>query len=183
MKNKLLKTIGTAALSILMLTTFGQIRALAQSDSKTEDQNADQMTEDLSSQRENDRNLTGVWETVVTPRNCMTGTPVAPDFQGLITFNDGGTLAEIASGGNPALRSPGHGVWQRTNSWRNYSMKLIFLRFNASGVLIGKQRIIQTVHLSGNGDESTSSGTVEILDLNGNVLGGGCSTSTATRFE
>ena len=183
MKNTLTKKIGGMTLAILMCAAFAQIRVFAQEDIKIADQNAEQMTQNLSSEREDGNTLTGVWETVVTPRNCMTGVPVAPDFQGLITFNEGGTLAEIAGGGNPALRSPGHGIWQRTSGRRNYSMKFIFLRFNASGVLIGKQRITQTLRLSADGDQSTSNGIVEVLDLNGNVLGGGCSTSTATRFE
>lgn len=128
------------------------------------------------------KSIEGVWETVVTPRNCQTGAPVAPDFQGLITFIEGGTVAEIASGGSPALRSPGHGVWQE-NSSRNYAMKFIFLRFSLTGVLIGKQKITQTLELSANGNQSTSTGTVEILDLNDTVIGSVCSTATATRFE
>jgi hypothetical protein len=184
MKNIITKKIGGMILAVLMVAAFAQVRVFAQQeDTKIEDQNAEQTTQNLSSEREDDNPLVGVWETVVTPRNCMTGVPVAPDFQGLLTFNEGGTFSEIASGGNPALRSPGHGIWQRTGGRRNYSMKFIFLRFNASGVLIGKQRVTQTIHLSANGDQSTTSGIVEVLDLNGNVLGGGCATSTATRFE
>ena len=183
MKNTLTKTIGGMALAILMLAAFAQVRVSAQDDTKTEDQNTAQMTEDLSAHRGNDRSLTGVWQTVVTPRNCQTGLPVAPDFQGLLTFNKGGTVAEIASGGNPILRSPGHGIWGRGNGWRSYDLKFIFLRFNSSGVLIGKQKVTQTIELGANGNESTSAGTVEVLDLNGNVIGSGCSTSTATRFE
>ena len=183
MKNTITKKIGGMALAILMFAAFAQVRIYAQEDAKTDDQSVVQTTQNLSSEREDENTLTGVWETVVTPRNCLTGVPVAPDFQGLITFNDGGTLAEIGSGSNPILRSPGHGIWQRTSGRRNYSMKFIFLRFNASGVLIGKQRVTQTIHLSANGNTSTNSGMVEVLDLNGNVIGSGCATATATRFE
>ena len=171
------------ALAILMFAAFAQVRVFAQEDAKIDDQNTKQTTEDVLARRENDRSLTGVWQTVVTPRNCQTGVPVAPDFQGLLTFNKGGTVAEIAAGGNPILRSPGHGIWRRENGWRNYSLKFIFLRFNSSGAFIGKQRVTQTIELSANGDQSTSGGTVEVLDLNGNVIGSGCSTATATRFE
>jgi hypothetical protein len=59
--------------------------------------------------------IQGVWRTVVTPRNCQTGEPVAPSFPGLFTFAKGGTMSEygISPGLSPALRSPGHGVWQR----------------------------------------------------------------------
>ncbi len=170
-------------LAISMVAAFAPVRVFAQEETKTDDINAAQTTQNLSSERDEGDALTGVWETVVTQRNCLTGVPVAPDFQGLITFNAGGTFSETASSSNPSLRSDGHGIWQRTGGRRNYSMKFIFLRYDAGGVLIGKQRITQTLRLSANGDQSTTSGTVEILDLNGNVLGGGCATSTATRFE
>ena len=171
------------AAAIFITLMFGQISSSAQENNNSDAMKTAEITNKLTAKRGNDRTLTGVWQTTLTPRNCLTGAPVAPDFQGLITYNDGGTLSEFAAGGNPILRGPGHGVWQRDNGWRTYSVKIIFLRFNANGDLIGKQRIIQTVNLATNGDESTSSGTVEVLDLNGSVLGGGCSTSTATRFE
>jgi len=171
MKNRLMTTIAGTVLALLTFFGAAQIYVSGQ-------ENSDKMKPENSR-----KSIEGVWETVVTPRNCQTGAPVAPDFQGLITFNEGGTIAEIAGGSNPALRSPGHGVWQRENGSGNYSMKVIFLRFNASGVLIGKQKITQTNEVSADGNQSTSSGTVEVLDLNGNVLGSGCSTATATRFE
>lgn len=185
MKNKLLKTIGTTALAILILTIFGQTRLLAQENSKTEDQSATQTMENISFDGESDKTLTGVWETFVTQRNCLTGAPVAPELQGLQTYDAGGTLSEF--GGNN-LRSPGHGIWQRAQDTtldgrRSFSMKFIFLRFNASGVFLGKQRITQTIRLSTAGDSYSSSGTVEVLDLSGNVIGSGCATATATRFE
>ena len=183
MKNTLARKIGGMVLAILMFAAFSQIGVFAQEDTKTNDRYTEQTTQNLSSEREEGSALTGVWETVVTPRNCLTGLPVAPDFQGLSTYNEGGTYAEIAAGGNPILRSPGHGIWQRTSGRRNYSLKFLFLRFNASGVFLGKQRITQTIRLSATGDQLTSSGTVEVLDLNGDVIGSGCSTATATRFE
>jgi len=167
-------TIAGTFLALCMIFGTAQVYVSAQE----EENDSDQKTSENSR-----KSIEGVWETVVTPRNCQTGAPVAPDFQGLITFNEGGTVAEIASGGNPALRSPGHGIWQRENGRRKYSMKVIFLRFNPSGVFIGKQKITQTVKLSPDGNQSTSTGTVEVIDLNGNVIGSGCSTSTATRFD
>ena len=183
MKNTIMKKIGGMALAFLMLAVFAQVRVYAQEETKTEDQSAEQTTEDNSAERGQSRTIVGVWQTVVTPRNCQTGLPVAPDFQSLVTYNKGGTVAEFGGGGNPILRSPGHGVWRRANGWRTYSLKFLFLRFNASGVFIGKQRITQTTELAANGDQLTSSGTVEVLDLNGSVIGSGCSTATATRFE
>ena len=67
------------------------------------------------------RTIQGVWRTVVTPHDCQTGVP-SPSLAlaGLFTFNDGGTMSEygIRPGSSPALRSPGHGVWQRELGWQ-----------------------------------------------------------------
>jgi hypothetical protein len=174
MKNKLMTTIAGTFLALLMI--FGAAQIYVSGQEKEND--SDQKTSERSR-----NSIEGVWETVVTPRNCVTGAPLAPEFQGLSTYNSGGTYTESSGGGNPTLRSPGHGIWERKNGWRNYTLKFIFLRFSPTGVLIGKQRVFQTLELSENGDQLTSSGRFEVLDLNGNVLGSGCSTATATRFE
>ena len=55
------------------------------------------------------RSIEGVWQTTVSQRNCQTGA-ILRTFQGLLTFNQGGTIAETSSVTSPALRSPGHGV-------------------------------------------------------------------------
>jgi hypothetical protein len=129
------------------------------------------------------RSLEGVWQTTVTPRNCQTGEQTMPAFQGLLTFHQDGTLAEISTVTNPALRTAGHGVWRRERGWSEYSMAFMFYRFNPAGALVGSQKVRQNIRLGETGDEFTSTGTVEILDLNGNTIGTGCTTSTATRFE
>ena len=183
MKNTTTTKIGGMLLAISMFAAVAQVRVFAQEEYKTEDLNAEQTTENLLSDGEYNNTLTGVWETVITPLNCMTGLPVAPDFQGLSTYNEGGTYSEIAVAANPILRSPAHGIWQRTPGRRNFSLKSVFLRFNASGVFLGKQRITQAIKLSPDGSQLTSSGGFEVLDLMGNVIGSGCSTATATRFE
>jgi hypothetical protein len=173
MKKITLKTIGSMMLAVLLAAAFAQIPVFAQKDWE---KNSFVEKDDSS----DNKSIVGVWQTTVTPVNCQTG---APEFQGLSTYNSGGTYTESSGGGNPTLRSAGHGIWERKNGWRNYTLKFIFLRFSPTGVLIGKQRVFQTLELSENGDQLTSSGRFEVLDLNGNVLGSGCSTATATRFE
>ena len=86
-----------------------------------------------------ERTIVGAWTTSVTLLNCQSGEPVGvPPFPGLATFNDGGTMSEygISPGLTPALRSPGHGIWQREHGWRDYSFKFTFYRYNASGAFI-----------------------------------------------
>lgn len=128
--------------------------------------------------------LEGVWKTTVTPRICETGEPLPtmPPFEGILTVNFGGTMAETSSGSAPATRGPGHGVWKRLPGWQVYSMSFLFQRFAPVG-LVGTTVVRQEVQLDGSGDGFTSAGTVEIVAPNGTVLATICSTSTGTRFE
>ena len=106
------------------------------------------------------------------------GVPVAPAFPGILTFHEGETLTGVST----AVSSV-YGVWEREPGRRNYSFAFISLRYNSTGVFIETQKVRQTVEISINVNEFTSTGTVEILDVNGSVIGNGCSTSTGTRFE
>ena len=129
--------------------------------------------------------IEGAWRTMVTPVNCQTGDPVGPPFPGLFTFNKGGTMSEygIGPGSSPALRSPGHGVWERGRSWQDYSFTFTFYRYDASGVFIGSQKVTATLELGASGDEFTTHSVVEILDANDNVIATFCASAAGTRFE
>jgi hypothetical protein len=131
-----------------------------------------------------ERTIQGVWRTVVTPRNCETGEAILT-LSGLFTFNQGGTMSEygIGPGSSPALRSPGHGVWQREHGWQDYSFAFTFYRYNASGVFLGSQNVRATLELGGDGEAFASRSALETLDVNGAVIGTGCATAVGTRFE
>src|SRR6266496_4942472 len=132
-----------------------------------------------------ERTIQGAWRTMVTPVNCQTGDPLGPPFPRLLTFNKGGTMSEygINPGSSPALRSPGHGVWQHELSWQDYSYAFTFYRYNSSGVFIGSQRVRSALELGASGDEFTTHAAVEILDANGNVIATFCAAAAGTRFE
>lgn len=132
----------------------------------------------------NERTIRGVWRTVVTPHNCQTGATF-PSLQGVFTFNQGGTMSEygIGPGSSPALRGPGHGVWQREHGWQDYSFAFTFYRYNASGILLGSQKVTAALELFAGGDEFASRSAIEVLDANGNVVGTGCATAAGKRFE
>ena len=132
-----------------------------------------------------ERTIVGAWRTVVTPINCQTGAQVAPSLRGLFTFNEGGTMSEygIGPGSTPALRSPGHGVWQREQGWQDYSFAFTYYRYDPSGVFIGSQKVTATLELGANGDEFTTKSVVEAFDANDNKVGTFCATSAGTRFE
>ncbi len=131
-----------------------------------------------------ERTIQGVWRTAVTPRNCQTGAAILT-LSGLFTFNQGGTMSEygIGPGSSPALRSPGHGVWQREHGWQDYSFAFTYYRYDASGVFLGSQKVRATLELGAGGDEFASRSAIEILDANGAVIGTGCATAVGTRFE
>ncbi len=171
MKNKFLKTISGAALAIFMLAMFAQIQVSAQ------------VLENIP--LEQSRGIVGAWRTAVTPRNCQTGLPVAPVIRGLFTFNEGGTMAEygIGPGQSPALRSPGHGVWEQRHGRHNYSFRFMFYRYDASGVFIGSQKVTAALELGAGGDSFTTNSAIEVLDANDNLIGSGCATAAGTRFE
>jgi hypothetical protein len=139
----------------------------------------------FASAQAHERTIQGVWRTMVTPVNCQTGDPLGPPFPGLFTFNKDGTMSEygIGPGSSPALRSPGHGVWEHGQGWQDYSFTFTFYRYNASGVFIGSQKVTATVELGDSGDEFATHSVVEVLDANGNVIATFCARAAGTRFE
>jgi hypothetical protein len=132
-----------------------------------------------------DRTIQGAWRTMVTPVNCQTGDPLGPPFRGLLTFNVGGTMSEygISPGLTPALRSPGHGVWQHVHGWQDYSYTFTFYRYDASGVFIGSQKVTSALELGDSGDQFTTNAVVRVLDANDNVIATFCARAAGTRFE
>jgi hypothetical protein len=163
MKKRILKAVGGAALAIVMLAVFAQVWVSAQG------------------QNGNEPTLVGSWDVQVTIRDCQSGTPFF-SFPAMMTYSQGGTMQETDLGGPGLVRLPGHGVWERQNG-RQYSAAFRFLNFNPDRTFAGTNVIRSAISLSQSGNEYTSTGTVEILDANGNVIGSGCATETATRFE
>ena len=68
MRNKFLKTFGSAALAVLMIVTFAQGSVSAQEDAIAEEKGEQAKQED-SSQRRKARALEGVWNHTNTRRN------------------------------------------------------------------------------------------------------------------
>lgn len=163
MKNTFVKTIGATAL-VLLLVGATQMFGSGQNSDKQE------------------RSIEGAWRTTVTIRNCQNGAAITT-FQGLQTFNQGGTLAETTAGSAPSLRTPGHGVWNREHGRRNYSFAFMFDRFNTDGTYAGSQKVRGDVILGASGDELTVVATTEIFNPAGGLIATGCSTATATRIE
>src|SRR6478672_6509554 len=132
-----------------------------------------------------ERTIQGAWRTMITGVNCQTGDPLGPPFAGLFTFNKGGTMSEygIGPGSSPALRSPGHGVWQREQGWQDYSYTFTYYRYDSSGAFIGSQKVTSDLELAASGDAFVTKSVVEILGVNDNVIATACASAAGTRFE
>ena len=163
MKNVFLKAIGGTGLALL-LVGGAQMLGFGQNSEKPEP------------------TIEGTWRTALTIRNCQTGAAIRT-FQGLQTFNKGGTLAETAAVPAPSLRSPGHGVWKREQGWQEYSFAFVYDLFNADGTVSGSRTVRGAVTLGASGNELTVVSTSETFDANGQLTATGCSTAIATRFE
>jgi hypothetical protein len=171
MKTKLVKSITSYLLFACALVSLVAAMALG--------------TSGIASAQPAERTIQGVWRTMVTPIDCQTGDPLVPPFPGLFTFNTGGTMSEygIGPGSSPALRSPGHGLWQSEHGWQDYSYTFTYYRYDASGAFIGSQKVTSALELGASGDEFTSNSNVEILDVNNNVIATFCVRGAGTRFE
>ena len=89
----------------------------------------------------------------------------------------------IGPGSSPALRSPGHGVWQHEHGWQNYSYTFTYYRYDSSGVFIGSQKVTSALELGASGDEFIAHSAVDVFDANGNVIATFCAVNAGTRFE
>ncbi len=189
MKSKFMQTIGRTFLALLMLFGFTQISVSGQ-----ESETGNSPEEQIEGARQS---IVGAWRTAVTLRNCQTGLPLAPASRGLLTFNEGGTLSEYNASPalSPAMRSPGHGVWERLRE-HEYSFVFIINRYDASGVFIGTTKIRAALELGASGNVFTNNAAisasrnvfttnaaVEIFDASDNLIGRGCATSVGTRIE
>src|SRR5437762_8717413 len=145
----------TLAVITDLMTTFSLISGQSIQDKQSPD-----------SLKPSERTIVGVWRTMITPRNCQTGLPLVPAFPGLFTINEGGTMSEygIGPGASPALRSPGHGIWQREHGWQDYSLKFTYYRYNASGVFVGSQKVTAALELGASGDSFITNSAIEVLD-------------------
>ena len=91
-------------------------------------------------------------------------------------------MTETTTAASPALRGPGHGVWEQTGA-HTYSQVFEAFTFNPAGAWTGTQQVMHTVHIGRDRDELSSSGTNKIFDANGTLLVMGCSTAVGRRLE
>jgi hypothetical protein len=127
------------------------------------------------------RKLEGTWYTDVTVRDCQTGVTLRT-FPALNTFAEGGTLIDTTTAVSPALRSPGHGTWEKENRHSYSTVSLAFL-FSPTGVWTGTQRITQAIEVGPGGDDATSDASSQIFNTGGTLTAMQCSAAVLRRLE
>ncbi len=125
--------------------------------------------------------LTGVWITQVTIRNCATDAVLAGPFPGLSAFHAGGTVSEVGPALPNSTRSPAHGVWQRDGA-HSYEANLIFQRYDLAGIYIGTQTIRAELLVDPKSGTYTAKGTFQVQDIAGVQVGAGCSEVVGKRY-
>ncbi len=166
-----MKTINSkfSMISLVMIFAIAatQLSAFAQTSAGT------QSSAILNNDSEN--GLEGVWQTVVTFRDCHTGT-VFGSFRALRTIADGGTVSET----NPSFTTSGHGIWRRSAD-RRYTVNVMFYSYDETGNFAGNAKIVEYIRLGRDANSYTSTSTFQFVDPSGTVVDSGCSTESATR--
>lgn len=126
----------------------------------------------------NARKIEGVWEAQVTRRVCATGDPLT-SFRGMTNFIRGGALIGTNSNPNPPTT---YGRWRYLGG-RRYIAVERFFRLNPDGSFAGVQRITRNITLGRDGNHFTGINTSEVFDVDGNLIGTGCTTDITKRVE
>ncbi len=132
---------------------------------------------DAVAQAERDA-IEGVWEAVVTQRDCTSNAAIAT-FRGMQVLHRGGSLTDT-QGANPGARSPGFGQWSR-NADATYAVKFRFYRFNADGSPAGSNLVSSTRTLGADGNSYSGTTRNEVRDTAGTLVATLCITDAGTR--
>jgi hypothetical protein len=107
--------------------------------------------------------LVGTWNITVTRETAPPGQPLS--FPALYAFLPGNVMQE--TGSLTLYRSPGMGVWDRTDG-RSYAAALEFYRFGPDGAYLGSTKAAITIELSAEGDSFTGTSAFQAFDAAGN---------------
>lgn len=150
-----------------------------------------------ASPQRHDFEIQGTWLVTVTQRNCSTGATLG-SFHSILTFADGGTMAEDTT--NPAFgpgqRGAGQGYWRYEGGRTFYAKSIAFINYSTASpnppavppFKAGTQTIEQTIQFTHDDPEEWSStATVVFADTHGVVYSPSpvppCVTATAVRFK
>jgi hypothetical protein len=144
--------------------------------------------------------VVGAYTVKVTLRDCVTGAPLGPPFDSLVTLQAGGTISESAGGRAfaPGQRSSGHGQWTRVGPHTYRQEMVALIVFDTAANLPGTPTFdptrpvtpgfsagwatISHVLTFTDPKHGTSSGTNAFYTLAGERYRTGCSTAVVERF-
>ena len=124
--------------------------------------------------------LEGTWSMQITLNDCAGH--VIRSFPTLVAFMAGGTLTEASGGTASALVTGGKGVWSHTTD-RTYAFRFKDFNFNSSYLLTGWSIISGETTVDATGNANSGPATVQVYDVNGNLLATLCADAVGTRFE
>lgn len=127
------------------------------------------------------RAIEGIWDSTVTSKDCASGAALGPPFKALIVFRRGGSFDVDSTQGRTA-RGSIYGLWKQEVG-PAFSANAVHLRYNPDGTYAGLNKIQRSVTLAADAASFTSTLAVQILDLNGNVVGEVCPTEAAVRMN
>jgi hypothetical protein len=104
------------------------------------------------------------------------------NFQSLVTFAQGGTLTNVTTGGNPALRTTGLGTWEKAGGHEFTAVTMVFL-FSPAGAWTATQRLANTFEIGNDPDELTGTTEANFYDTNGNLTATVCATVLGRRLD
>ena len=123
--------------------------------------------------------IVGTWDIQTTMVDCTTGVPLSSG-KSFVSFNQGGTYIEEASGVPSSRRYPGLGVWQHVRG-RTYALAFKTFQYNVDGTSNGK--IVVNLEVEHNLDDTTTSTAVaRVYNAAGDLTATRCVNSIGTRF-
>ena len=127
------------------------------------------------------KQIQGAWILHVSAHDCQTGAAVS-NFQSLVTFAQGGTLTNVTTGGNPALRTTGLGTWEKAGGHEFTAVTMVFL-FSPAGAWVATQRLGNTFVIGSDPDELTGTTEANFFDTSGNLTATVCATAVGRRLN
>lgn len=108
--------------------------------------------------------IEGAWFVTITPPD-----PSAPLGRAVATYAAGGALT-IVLPSPPGAQTIFAGAWER-NGRRRFRLTALSFVYDPRGTFVSIVRLRETVTLEPDGDTYQGLGTVELLDIDGNLIG------------
>jgi hypothetical protein len=166
------------AVALICLLLAGGVRASTTAVQIAQDQEQQSESREAAARA---RRIEGVWDVMVTIRDCQTGNPLTT-VRARNMFIRGGTLTELNARGNPSLRSPSFGTWHIDDDG-TYAAVFRYSRFNPDGTFSQTVKVTRQIRLSRDADAFAANAFVEVFDVNDVLVQTGCATEAATRLR